>query len=254
MRKYVEIILLTTVVVFGSIIGGEAIQQPYGDMSRQDVVDVEPLTIVDAAVEVIAENDVLAVGQLARLQASGDKADWSCVPDSAQAYGEGNLSYCISFREPGEYTVVAAILAGENVHVVKYVLQVEGPVTVVVPDEPPPVDPPVVDPIMADPALVQKVQAAAVKARANKTRTADVGEVFAKVAEEIRDGSLKQGGEITNRTALLNRELNLSGLGQLMGSLQTIILQAEENGRLDDAEGYLVVWLSIAEGLGKYAT
>jgi hypothetical protein len=107
---------------------------------------------------------------------------------------------------------------------------------------------------MADPALVQKVQAAAVKARANKTRTADVGEVFAKVAEEIRDGSLKQGGEITNRTALLNRELNLSGLGQLMGSLQTIILQAEENGRLDDAEGYLVVWLSIAEGLGKYAT
>jgi hypothetical protein len=244
MRKYVEIILLTTVVVFGSIIGGEAIQQPYGDMSRQDVVDVEPLTIVDAAVEVIAENDVLAVGQLARLQASGDN----------QAYGEGNLSYCISFREPGEYTVVAAILAGENVHVVKYVLQVEGPVTVVVPDEPPPVDPPVVDPIMADPALVQKVQAAAVKARANKTRTADVGEVFAKVAEEIRDGSLKQGGEITNRTALLNRELNLSGLGQLMGSLQTIILQAEENGRLDDAEGYLVVWLSIAEGLGKYAT
>jgi hypothetical protein len=110
MRKYVEIILLTTVVVFGSIIGGEAIQQPYGDMSRQDVVDVEPLTIVDAAVEVIAENDVLAVGQLARLQASGDKADWSCVPDSAdgQAYGEGNLSYCISFREPGEYTVVCA--------------------------------------------------------------------------------------------------------------------------------------------------
>ncbi|MHC4355564.1 MAG: hypothetical protein ACYS0H_22925 [Planctomycetota bacterium] len=78
MRKYIEAFMLTGLVVLGSIIGGEALQQPYGDMVRQEVVDVEPLTIVDAAVEVIAENDVLAVGQLARLEASGDKADWSC--------------------------------------------------------------------------------------------------------------------------------------------------------------------------------
>jgi hypothetical protein len=236
MRKYIEAFMLTGLVVLGSIIGGEALQQPYGDMVRQEVVDVEPLTIVDAAVEVIAENDVLAVGQLARLQ----------------AYGEGNLSYCISFREPGEYTVVAAILAGENVHVVKYVLQVEGPVTVIVDPPVDPVDPPT-NIIQADPELVKRVQAAAVKAGGNKTRIADVGEVFAKVAEEIRAGDLTTSGEIVNRTALLNKELNLSGLGRLMGSIQTILLQEGENGNLDDAEGHLQVWLSIAEGLKQYA-
>jgi hypothetical protein len=148
--------------------------------------------------------------------------------------------------------VVAAILAGENVHVVKYVLQVEGPVTVIVDPPVDPVDPPT-NIIQADPELVKRVQAAAVKAGGNKTRIADVGEVFAKVAEEIRAGDLTTSGEIVNRTALLNKELNLSGLGRLMGSIQTILLQEGENGNLDDAEGHLQVWLSIAEGLKQYA-
>ena len=262
MRKYVELIMMTTIVIFGSIIGGEALQQPYGDMVQQDVtvdVEVEVIPEINEAVEVIAENDVLEVGQLGRLTASGEKADWSCVPDSAdgQSYGEGNLSYCISFREAGQYTVVAAILADGEVNVVTYVLQVEGPVTVIV-DPPvviiPPPGPPNIDPINADPALVAKVQAAAVKSRANKTRTADVAEVFALVAQELKDGELEGSTEAINRTAVLNRELNVSGLGKLMGSINVIIMQEDESGKLDDVAGCLEVWLSIAAGLNNYAS
>jgi hypothetical protein len=260
MRKYVEAILLTTVVVFGSIIGGEALQQPYGDTNRDIAVVAQqvPEPVIFSDVEVIAENDVLEVGELGRLEASGEKADWSCVPDSAdgQSYGPGNLSYCISFREVGQYTVVAAILADGEVHVVKYTLQVEGPVTVIV--DPPVVDPPVVDPptdiIQADPELVAKVQAAALRSHASKTRTGDVGEVFATVAEEIRSGDLSGSTNVINRTAVLNRELNVSGLGKLMGSLNVIIMQQDESGKLDDDEGCLEVWLSIAEGLNNYAS
>lgn len=213
----------------------------------------------DDALEIVGPVEV-EVGELARLSVAQGKVDWNCIPETldSQIFGENNQKFVISFRKPGVYYVVAAVAFEDQVKSLTHKITVLGPPE---PPKPPPtpVDP--VDPVDPDVPINVELDVSLVKlsekwcknTNSNKRAVGPLAEVFKKVGNEIRDGHLTTTGEIINRTAVLNQELDLSRLSRLMSEIQVYLTTQADSGKLDTAEQHMVVWLSIAEGLGRYA-
>ena len=254
MLKYVTLLVVTSLIAVASIAIGESLDRPFGMNMDEPAAVVVPSVLVP---EVIAENDELEVGQLARLEAVGDKVDWTCVPAIQDGQAFGN-SYVCSFREPGTYHIAAAIVTGEDVRIIIYTLTVLGPPEPPAPPAPPAPPEPVVptndlNKVTSNATLKSEVSGFAKSTRSNKKKTTSIAAVFASVAGQIRSKELTQGGAIILRTAELNKELNLNGMYTLMSRLQTLITKRGDSGLLETPSQYLELWLSISEGLREYA-
>ena len=243
-KSMVEVICAGVIVILGAIAGGEALQKPYGE----DIVEPQLLQVV-GEVEITGPVEVV-VGELARLEVQGDKVKWDTIPKilDGQSYGENNRNYVASFRVPGIYTVIAAVYVNEEVEVLSFPIDVRGPPV----PEPEPV---VVIPVdnRFDEDLLNSVLSWCNSSKANKDRVMSVATVFGVVAIEIQEGDLTTSGEIINRTAFLNKDVDTTGLGVLMGNIQTELTKRSDRGELETVEQHLLVWKSIAEGLERYA-
>lgn len=196
----------------------------------------------------------VVVGELARLEVEGDKVAWDCIPtiNDGQSFGENNQKYVCSFRKEGLYTIVAAVYRDDQVKIMKFPIQV-GETEPSEPNEPVvPIEPtiPVINP---DLELVKEVVQWCKDTSSDKAQCQLVADVFDIVSNEIEDGELNTTSEIIDRTAELNRDIEISDLASLMGKLQAYLTQEADAGRLETVEQHLIVWKSIQEGLAKYA-
>jgi len=250
MKSVAKVLLLLTAVVFGAIYIGESLlPEPYGVCNA-------PGPLLGALVEPgIIGPDAVEIGELARMETAGEKVKWDCIPQIAdgQTYGENGTKYVASFRKPGVYTVIAAVYLQEEVHILQLEITVEGPPepVVVVPPTPPGPEP---DPFpinIVDPVLVEQV--ATWCKGTSKRKVKEVAQVFVTVSSEIASGRLSTTGEIINRTAILNKEINLVGMNNLMTRIQTYLTMQADSGSLVTLQDHLTVWKSIAQGLNQYA-
>ena len=198
---------------------------------------------------------LVEIGELARLEVAGDRVAWDCVPtiNDGQSFGENNQKFVCSFRKRGLYTIVAAVYRDDDVLVMKFPIQV-GAITLDDPDEPEdPVDP--VKPVIStDLTLVKAVVEWCKSTSSNKSQCQLVASVFEVVTKEIENDKLSTTGEIIERTAELNQDVEIDGLGSLMGKLQAWLTQEADAGRLETVKQHLVAWKSIAQGLAEYAS
>ena len=243
-KSMIEVICAGVIVILGAIAGGEALQKPYGE----DIVEPQLLQVV-GEVEITGPVEVV-VGELARMEVQGDKVKWDTIPKilDGQSYGENNRNYVASFRTPGIYTVIAAVYVNEEVEVLSFPIDVRGPPV----PEPKPEPEPIVD-NRFDQDLLDSVVSWCNASKPNKDRVMSVATVFGVVAIEIQDGDLTTSGEIINRTAFLNKDIDTMGLEVLMGRIQTELTKRSDRGELETADQHLVIWKTIAEGLERYA-
>lgn len=188
------------------------------------------------------------VGEMARLEVTGDRVAWECVPSipDGQAFADNNQKFVCSFRQPGLYVVVAAVYVDDQVSIRKFPIRV-GML------EPVPAPSPAPEPTVApDPMLVSVVLQWCKDTNADKTQCGLVSGVLSQVASEIKDGKLTNADAIILRTAELNSELNLTKINKLMRKIQEYISREADAGRLVDPTDYAVTWKSLAEGLKQY--
>lgn len=241
-------IALLLVCAFGVFTLGAA--QP---LATQETPELTSSVTLLGLPEIMGPKTVV-VGELARLEVEGDRVAWDCVPtiNDGQSFGENNQKFVCSFRKRGLYTIVAAVYKDDDVKIMKFPIQV-GEITPDTPDEPDePVDP--VKPVVsADPVLVKETVKWCETTSSDKAQCQLVAVVFDTVSGEIESDDLTSTSEIIERTAELNRDIEIGDLASLMGRIQAYLTQEADAGRLDSVEQHLVVWKSIAKGLTEYA-
>jgi len=246
MKSAVSVALVLIAIVAAAVFAGET----YLDAKTPELwkQTTETMLFQEGTPVIIGQGEAL-VGELVRLEALGELVDWSCLPltEDLQEYGENDQKCVVSFRNPGTYNVIAAVYKDGVVSVLHLSIIVVGPV-VPVPDIPIPditVD--------IDQKLIDTVAKWCVDSRANKSNVEDLATVFQMVALEIQSGELTTTTGIIARTAELNQEIDLTGLGNVLSKIQKYIIEKSDIGELEDIASHLTVWMSIAEGLNKYA-
>ena len=182
------------------------------------------------------------VGELVRFLADGELVRWECLPNTgdSESYGEHNENYVVSFRQPGQYTVIAAIYGNGDLAIHSQTVTVGGTVAVDPIKPLPPVG-------KVDPELVSKVEGWVGKYQVEKQAAAALSQSFSQVSAGIKEGTLTTPGQIITRTAELNSDIPLNE--GLMAELQAYLTSRSDAGTLLTAEQHLVVWNSIALGL-----
>ncbi len=189
--------------------------------------------------------DTAEVGELVRFLAEGEIVKWQCLPETSdsESYGEFNENFVISFREPGYYTVVAAIYAAGELEIFSQEVTVEGAVS------PTEVDP--VFPTGIDASLVNRVTGWAKQYNVNKSTCISLSENFEEVLLGIELGEFVTPGQIILATADLNSELKLNK--KLISALQGYLTSQADSGALRTMDQHTIVWRSIAGGLRNAA-
>ena len=212
----------------------------------------------------IVGQDAAEVGELVHLSAKGKDVEWTVLPPVAdtQVFGENGQNMVVSFRKPGTYTVVAAILDDHGVHIntLEIKVDVDAPIG---PDpgdsddnsgpDGPVVPKPTPDVVVIENPLAKKVANLAKDGNMTPEIAAQLGLIFNRVAEEIDTGKLVTAQGVITRTAGLSRELSLRDYADTMDSIQRILSAKAENGELDSMEQHATVWKSISEGFIIYS-
>ncbi len=185
--------------------------------------------------------DAAEVGELVRFLAEGEIVRWTCLPTTAdcESYGEFNENFVISFRQPGIYTIVAAIYTQEDLDIVSQ------EVVVGTPPLPIAVDP--IVPLEIDELLVNRVEGWVLKYEVEREVRIEMSSVFTTVAESIKNGDLTTPDQIIRRTASLNSNLRVDP--NLIAELQAYLMSQSDSGALQTIDQHIIVWSSIARGL-----
>jgi hypothetical protein len=193
------------------------------------------------------------VGELVRLTVDGEKVKWTCLPpvNDLETYGASNEKCVVSFRQNGEYTVVAAVVKDSELSLETHKIAVGG-----VAFTPNPTNPTVPTPgaVTLDSDLVNRVRSWCIEYKVEKAQAAKLASNFQQVAGEIQVGSIKTTGEIIGKTANLNSAISLSGFDGVLARIQSYLTQQADSGQLVTPEQHAKVWFSIASGLNSYAT
>ena len=250
-NKIIGIVL--TVLVFAVPIGitifkGQANVAPVPETEKVVYTNI----FTPTAEQAIAGPSQVAVGELVRLQVKGEQVKWQCLPPipDLETYGVANEKCVASFRRPGEYTIIAAVLSDNIVSLETIQISVGGiapPGPIVPGPNQPPVGPSV------DTELAAKVRQWAFESRVDKQLASKLANNFSSVASEITAGSISTTGEIINRTAALNQSLDLKGFDGVMAKIQAYLTQQADAGVLSTPQQHVTVWFSIASGLEQYA-
>lgn len=202
------------------------------------LADNEPFVGYEA--EFIGQ-ETAQVGELCRFLAEGEIVRWECLPHSgdSESYGDHNENFVISFRNPGNYTIVAAIYQEGELTIHTQPVTVEG-VIHVDPTVPP-------TPSDLDTELITKVKGWVEKYQVQSDICTSLASNFNQVAALIKNGDLVTPGQIIAKTASVNQDLKLDE--NLMAELQAYLTSQADLGNLKTPEQHLVAWNSIAKGL-----
>ena len=253
MKSAINVTLVLIAVMASAVFVGEK----YTDSKIPELLQETPISLLyEEEVTILGQGEAV-IGELVRLEVQGELVEWDCLPqtDDLQEYGENNQNCVVSFRKGGTYNVISAVYAADKVTILHHPITVEGIKTPTTPDRPIPTPDPIpdYDDVTLDEDLIKLVQQWCRRTLANKQHVSDLSLVFQMVSLEMKKGELNTTSEIFARTAELNSEIDLSGMGRLMSNIQKYITTKSDSGELEDIPSHLTVWISIAEGLERYA-
>lgn len=211
----------------------------------------------------IIGQDAAEVGQMLHLSAKGRDVEWTVLPkvEDTQVFGDNDQKMVVSFRKPGKYTVVAAILDDDGVHINVLEITVAGeevvrpkPATDDSKPTPPVVPEPTPDPY---PQILNQTG----KLVANWSSEANVpaeialeaASIFNKVAREIEAGRILTAQGVVARTAGLARSLPLQEYASVMQNVQQMLNSKAQNGELTTMGQHAKVWRDVAAGFAAHA-
>ena len=222
---------------------------------KSDAAKAPPLPPIFTPVEgqAIDGASTAVIGELVRLSVDGEKVKWTCLPpvNDLETYGAFNEKCVVSFRQNGEYTVVAAVVKDDTLTLESHRIAVGG--AVFVPDPSNPTVPPP-GTVALDSSLSGKVVTWCRESKVDKAKAAKLALNFQQVVSEIQTGSVRTTGEIIGRTANLNSGADLAGFDSVMARVQAELTSRADAGSLVTPEQHASVWASIAAGLQTYAT
>jgi hypothetical protein len=186
------------------------------------------------------------VGELIRVSTGAETVKWIVIPEVVdyQEFDVGSLA--ISFREPGDYIIIAATLKAGVIALERHDVSVIGgytpcPVPDKIPDTPKPTPPTPKEVTLAD-----KIVGWCDELKVSKDLAAKVGSNFQRVANSK---TIKTSADIVKETASLNKLVPPGPHSDVIGKVQAEVLLRPPTG-LDE---YRVLWNEIAEGFLSYS-
>jgi hypothetical protein len=176
-----------------------------GPVAVDHAIEVQEEIIASVAIEGPSE---VEVGELVQLKVTGDRPSWLTPVDDAYVAD----SLCIlSFREPGEYEVIASSIAGRATRVVRHNITVGKPVPPA-PPEPEPAPEPVVK---IGGELTTLVYSWCVEAKADTDVCKELGDnfVYAASTSETID-------ELLEKVATRNRKVEQRSVRTVLAKIQ----------------------------------
>ena len=185
--------------------------------------------------------DKAEVGELCRFLAEGEIVRWECLPPTAdsESYGQFNENYVVSFRVPGNYTVIAAVYKANELTIHTQPVSVAGGVVHV--------DPTIPVATEINQELSAKVVGWVTKYSVPKETCTKLASNFSQVARLTQEGHLKTAEEVISKTVELNKSVEVNE--DLMAELQAYLTSQSDVGNLKTPEQHAIAWNSIAKGL-----
>lgn len=189
---------------------------------------------VVASVTVNGPN-VAEIGELVHLTLTGDRPAWKLPPVDVFRVDDNNV--VLSFREPGDYVIIASASAGG------YTTIIEHTITVLGPPEPAPVPEPDPVPNAAEDSLVDIVRQWCVDSNAPKLTCLQLGENFLTASNQ--DGI----DSILISVAKANRKVNQKGCERVLAQIQQHLF---DNLSGKGTSQHQLAFAQIGEGLSSY--
>lgn len=195
----------------------------------------------------IVGQDSAEPGELVRLRAYGEGVKWIILPNvpDYQVFGEAGENMVVSFRSPGEYTVVAATLNAGTIQIETLTIKVAGATP------PPRPVPTPVDNYNKD--IATKVATWSKEVSLPKDLAAEVADKFAIVVAEINNGQINTAEGVVARTSQLMRGLPLAPYVDLLTKLQNLMSDEADAGRLTTMPDHAYLWQSAEQGFRIYS-
>jgi len=199
------------------------------------------------------------VGELVRLEVSGEDVEWTVLPEVAdfQVFGENSQRMVISFRTPGVYTVIAAVITPEitvNVETrrIEVYTNTPAPTPTIAPTPKP--EPEVSIVIKnydndSSRAVTLWAEMDSLPPRLAK----DIATQLDLVAAEIDNGEIVTPEGVIARTSNLLGTMNLTPYAPFLQKLQQLMTDEADAGNLSTQEAHSLLWKSVAYGLKSYA-
>jgi len=212
-----------------------------GPVAVDQAMEIQDQVIESVVIEGPSE---AKVGELVKLTVTGSRPSW--LPPVEDAYVDDDLCV-VSFREPGEYQVIASSVAGRSTRVVKHVVTVGSPEPTPAPDaapEPPPAPVPD-DQSVLESTLIRDVEAWCQEANADKSVCKQLGDNFIYAASTSDDID-----ELLQKVAERNRKVNQRSVATVLTKIQEHLY---ENLAGEDFVTHQCAFSDIGQGFLQYA-
>ncbi len=207
-----------------------------GPVAVQHAVDVQESVVYSVAID---GPETAEVGELVQLKVNGDRPSWLAPVDDCIVLGDTCI---MSFREPGEYEVTAAAVAGRATIVVKHTVTVGRPPEPVVPD---PVPTPTPDDLEPKGELTESVYKWCIDANTDKNVAKQLGDNFIYAATNSSDID-----ELLQKVAAKNRKVKQRTAASVLAQIQQHLY---DNLAGEDFDAHQCAFDEIGQGFLKYA-
>lgn len=187
----------------------------------------------------------VVVGELVELHVSGTRPSW--LPPTVDAKQLGD-TLILSFRDEGEYEVIASAVAGQTTQTVKHVLVVKKDHSVLVPEPIEPVVPdvPVPEPDeLVDSGLVEDVYQWCVDAKTDRDVAKQLGNNFTRAASDSESID-----ELLQNVASGNRKVDQRTAARVLAQIQQYLY---DNLAGEDFDAHQCAFDEIGQGFLRYA-
>lgn len=181
------------------------------------------------------------VGELVELKVNGARPSW--LPPTVDAKQLGD-TLILSFRDEGEYEVIASAVAGQTTQTVKHLIVVGKDRSVVVPDEPVPAPVPVPTPDNGS-ELTDSVNEWCIDANTKRDVAKELGDNFIYAASNAESID-----ELLQMVAERNRKVEQRSAAQVLAKIQQYLY---DNLAGTDFDTHQCAFSEIGDGFLRYA-
>lgn len=211
-----------------------------GPPAVQHALDVQEQVLTSVAIEGPVE---CVVGELVELRVTGARPSWLPPTPDAKELGD---TLILSFRDEGEYEVIASAVAGQTTQTVKHLIVVGEDRSVVVPDEPTPAPVPVPTPTPEK----------SVELTNNVIKWCNEANVDRDVARELGDNFIYAAtnadsiDELLQKVAERNRKVDQRSAAPVLAQIQQHLY---DNLAGEDFDTHQCAFSEIGDGFLRYA-
>lgn len=208
-----------------------------GPPAVDHALNVQDQVLASVAIEGPTE---VVVGELVELHVSGSRPSWLPPTHDVKVIGD---TLILSFRDEGEYEVIASAIAGQATQTVKHLIVVGKDRSVIVPDEPTPAPVPIPDD-KAPSGLTDSVNDWCIDANTKRDVAKQLGNnfIYAATNAETID-------ELLQVVAERNRKVNQRSAAQVLAQIQQYLY---DNLAGEDFDAHQCAFDEIGQGFLRY--